>query len=192
MTTPTPAGGAPAFAAFADIARALDNSPSYKGGPGSGPPLGDQNARKNKIRLHDQQNDFVDVMVLLIPGALLAAAVRQLLSPAMVEQFSKDHPVMAISAMSGLAFVITLCSETDAFVARTFAVRPAAQLAFLVFGPMLDLKLFFMYTRVFLGRRQLNARARRAVILLEIGPAGKPPIFVLQAAAKRDFPVAAP
>jgi hypothetical protein len=59
---------------------------------------------------------------------------------------------MAISAMSLLAFVITLCSETDAFVARTFAVRPAAQLAFLVFGPMLDLKLFFMYTRVFRPR----------------------------------------
>jgi hypothetical protein len=97
-------------------------------------------------------HDFVDVMVLLIPGALLASAVRQLLRPEMVEAFSKNQPVMAISAMSLLAFVITLCSETDAFVARTFAVRPAAQLAFLVFGPMLDLKLFFMYTRVFRPR----------------------------------------
>jgi uncharacterized membrane protein YraQ (UPF0718 family) len=97
-------------------------------------------------------HDFVDVMVLLIPGALVAAAVRQLLSPAMVEQFSKEHPIMAIGAMSLLAFIITLCSETDAFVARTFAVRPAAQLSFLVFGPMLDLKLFFMYTRVFRPR----------------------------------------
>jgi uncharacterized protein len=97
-------------------------------------------------------HDFVDVMVLLIPGALIASAVRQLLDPALVESFSKNHPVMAISAMSLFAFVLTICSETDAFVARTFAVRPAAQLAFLVFGPMLDLKLFFMYTRVFRPR----------------------------------------
>ncbi len=97
-------------------------------------------------------HDFVDVMVLLIPGALIASAVRQLLDPSLVEAFSKDHPVLAISAMSLFAFVLTICSETDAFVARTFAVRPAAQLAFLVFGPMLDLKLFFMYTRVFRPR----------------------------------------
>ncbi len=97
-------------------------------------------------------HDFVDVMVLLIPGALIASAVRQLLDPSLVENFSKAHPVLAISAMSLFAFVLTICSETDAFVARTFAVRPAAQLSFLVFGPMLDLKLFFMYTRVFRPR----------------------------------------
>jgi uncharacterized membrane protein YraQ (UPF0718 family) len=102
-------------------------------------------------------HDFVDVMVLLIPGAMVASGVRQLLDPEMVAAFSKNHPVMAIGAMSLLAFIITLCSETDAFVASTFAVsnfavRPAAQLAFLVFGPMLDLKLFFMYTRVFRPR----------------------------------------
>jgi hypothetical protein len=111
-------------------------------------------------------HDFVDVMVLLIPGALLASAVRQLLRPEMVEMFSKNHPVMAIGAMSLLAFVITLCSETDAFVARTFDVRPAAQLAFLVFGPMLDLKLFFMYTRVFRPRLMWTIIACVAVQVL--------------------------
>jgi uncharacterized membrane protein YraQ (UPF0718 family) len=51
-----------------------------------------------------------------------------------------------------LAFLITLCSEADAFVAAGLPMRPAAQLAFLVFGPMLDLKIFFMYTRVFRPR----------------------------------------
>jgi uncharacterized membrane protein YraQ (UPF0718 family) len=48
---------------------------------------------------------------------------------------------------------LCLCSEADAFVAASFVtLRPAAKLAFLVLGPMLDLKLYMMYTRVFRPR----------------------------------------
>ena len=55
--------------------------------------------------------------------------------------------------MMGLAFLVTLCSEADAFVAFTFTqLGPAPKLAFLVLGPMLDLKLCLMYTRVFRPR----------------------------------------
>jgi uncharacterized membrane protein YraQ (UPF0718 family) len=55
--------------------------------------------------------------------------------------------------MMGLAIVLCLCSEADAFVAASFiSVRPAAKLAFLVLGPMLDFKLYMMYTRVFRPR----------------------------------------
>ena len=49
--------------------------------------------------------------------------------------------------------VLCLCSEADAFVAASYAtMRPAAKVAFLVLGPMLDFKLYFMYTRVFRPR----------------------------------------
>ena len=52
-----------------------------------------------------------------------------------------------------LAILFCLCSEADAFVAASYAtMRPAAKLAFLVLGPMLDFKLYFMYTRVFRTR----------------------------------------
>ena len=52
-----------------------------------------------------------------------------------------------------LAILLCLCSEADAFVAASFiTVRPAAKLAFLTLGPMLDFKLYFMYTRVFRPR----------------------------------------
>jgi uncharacterized membrane protein YraQ (UPF0718 family) len=97
-------------------------------------------------------HDFVDVSVFLILGALLAASVREYLDPGKVESVSQDQPVFAIVLMMGMAFLITLCSETDAFVIASFTLAPAAKLAFLVFGPMLDLKLFFMYTRVFRPR----------------------------------------
>jgi uncharacterized membrane protein YraQ (UPF0718 family) len=115
-------------------------------------------------------HDFVDVMVPLIIGALIASAIRhpQVLSPFLpsnintwlafrldpkqIEAVSNQRPAIAILIMILVGFLITLCSETDAFVIANFSLRPAAKLAFLVFGPMFDLKLFFMYTRVFRPR----------------------------------------
>ena len=55
--------------------------------------------------------------------------------------------------MMGLAIVLCLCSEADAFVAASFVtLRPSAKVAFLVLGPMIDFKLYFMYTRIFRPR----------------------------------------
>jgi hypothetical protein len=57
-----------------------------------------------------------------------------------------------ISALSlmGVAFVLSLCSEADAFVAASFTqFTPGAQLAFLVFGPVADLKLAALYGATF-------------------------------------------
>ena len=61
--------------------------------------------------------------------------------------------MLAILVMMLFAYVISLCSEADAFVAASFVtMRPAAKLAFLVFGPMMDIKLTMMYTQVFRPR----------------------------------------
>jgi uncharacterized membrane protein YraQ (UPF0718 family) len=49
-----------------------------------------------------------------------------------------------------LAFMLCLCSEADAFVAISFTAFPrAAQLAFLLLGPVLDLKLSVLYSATF-------------------------------------------
>lgn len=115
-------------------------------------------------------HDFVDVMVPLIIGAMIAACIRwpQVLSPFLpssvnewlnfwlnpkqIELVSNQSPAIAIMIMIVVGFLITLCSETDAFVIAPFSIHSAAKLSFLVFGPMFDLKLFFMYTRVFRPR----------------------------------------
>jgi hypothetical protein len=98
-------------------------------------------------------HDFVDITVFLILGALLAAFTRQLFTRAEIEVFSRAYPVLSIGAMMGMAVLLCLCSEADAFVAASYiSMRPAAKLAFLVLGPMLDLKLYLMYTRVFRPR----------------------------------------
>jgi uncharacterized membrane protein YraQ (UPF0718 family) len=99
-------------------------------------------------------NDFVDIMAFLILGALLATAGRVLLSGSNIESVFRDQPAVAILFMMGIAILFCLCSEADAFVAANFpGYWPASsKLAFLVLGPMLDLKLVLMYTRVFRPR----------------------------------------
>ncbi len=125
--------------------------------------MNDDNGNGNQVRLSPFQrlnniaetalHDFVDITAFLVLGALLAALTRQLLSHDDVEQLSRNFPVFAILIMMGLAIVLCLCSEADAFVAASFTtMQPAAKLAFLVLGPMLDFKLYMMYTRVFSTR----------------------------------------
>ena len=50
--------------------------------------------------------------------------------------------IVSIAVMMLLAFVLSLCSEADAFVASTFLLRfsGASVLAFLIVGPMIDIK----------------------------------------------------
>jgi uncharacterized membrane protein YraQ (UPF0718 family) len=97
-------------------------------------------------------HDFIDVMVFLILGAILAALGRMLFKERL-EQLSAAYPALAIGLMMCLAVVLCICSQADAFVACSFTkVQPAPKLAFLVLGPMLDFKLYSMYTRVFRPR----------------------------------------
>ena len=99
-------------------------------------------------------HDTLDITFYLVVGGLLAAGIREGMDLGQVGQATvRSNAPLAIAAMMGLAFLITLCSEADAFVAYTFTqLGPAPKLAFLVLGPMLDLKLFLMYTRVFRPR----------------------------------------
>ena len=71
-----------------------------------------------------------------------------------LEQYIQDMPALAILLMMSFAVLLCLCSEADAFVAAAFDPiwPPASKIAFLVLGPMLDLKLYLMYTRVFRPR----------------------------------------
>jgi hypothetical protein len=98
-------------------------------------------------------HDFVDITVFLILGSVLAALAKLYITPAQYEQLSREQPLLAVPAMMLLAVLMCLCSEADAFVAASFTkMHLSAKVAFLVLGPMLDLKLLLMYTRVFRPR----------------------------------------
>jgi uncharacterized membrane protein YraQ (UPF0718 family) len=112
-------------------------------------PLTERIGNVTETALHD----FVDIMVFLIIGALISALCGQIISHDKLEEFGRGYPIVAIGMMMVMAVILCLCSEADAFVAASYAqLPPSAKLAFLTLGPMLDLKLYFMYTRVFRPR----------------------------------------
>jgi hypothetical protein len=119
--------------------------------PHAGQPLGPAKRLANILAI--AMVDFIDIFSFLILGALIATTVRIGLGPDTISELASSHPLLVIAAMIGLAIVVCLCSEADAFVAASFAgIGPAAKLAFLVTGPMLDFKLFVMYLNVFKPR----------------------------------------
>ncbi|NLX58969.1 MAG: permease [Phycisphaerae bacterium] len=98
--------------------------------------------------------EFMEVARYLVAGAAVAALAQTLIPRDALVGFGR-HPVFGVLGMMALALILNLCSEADAFVAASFATTFsfAAKLAFLVLGPMLDMKLIIMYGMVF--RRRL-------------------------------------
>lgn len=91
-------------------------------------------------------NDFWVVSVYYTIGCLVAAGL-QIGVP--MEGVMSGEGAGAIASMMGLAVIMSMCSSADAFVANSFVMVPlAAQLAFLWTGPVLDLKLIWMYRMV--------------------------------------------
>jgi uncharacterized protein len=89
--------------------------------------------------------DFVFMARFLVMGAAIAAAVQTFVPQSVIGKVA-GTPVVDLIAMMALAFLLSLCSESDAFVAASFVqFGPAAQLAFLVSGPMVDMKLGALY-----------------------------------------------
>lgn len=94
-------------------------------------------------------NDFLFMGKFLVMGAAVAASLQTFVPQSVVGSVA-GTPVIDLLAMMLLAFLLSLCSESDAFVAASFVqFGVGAQLAFLVSGPMLDTKLAFLYTGTF-------------------------------------------
>ncbi len=97
-------------------------------------------------------DDFFLMGKYLIIGALVASFIQVGLPRDNLLVFSHNLP-LAITALMVLAFLLNLCSESDAFVASTFIQFPAvAKIAFMVSGPMLDLKMILMFFSIFRKR----------------------------------------
>lgn len=96
--------------------------------------------------------DFLDVTVFFVLGAGVATLFNTSVNQQLIMPLADDR-ALAVGSMMGLAALLSLCSTSDAFVAATFTAFPSAsKLAFMVFGPVVDLKLIFIYGLVFRKR----------------------------------------
>ena len=110
--------------------------------------LGPPEARWRLFFVH-LGNDFLYMGRFLLLGATIAAMVQTFLPASIIGRVAST-PVLDVVVMMVLAFVLSLCSESDAFIAASFVqFGPAAQLAFLVSGPMIDFKLSALYLGTF-------------------------------------------
>ena len=142
------------------LKKTILESLTLSGSAGDGPPSPRPFLRRLISAMEAGVKDFLDVMVYFILGVGVASLFGTAVNQELVLPLSLDDR-LAIPAMMTLAGILSLCSSSDAFIAATFVAFPAvAKLAFLVFGPMMDLKLAFIYSAVF---------TRRFVAALAIG-----------------------
>lgn len=126
----------------------------HHSGSGGGFPDRIRNAADVAVR------DFLDVFVFFALGAAAASLFSTAVNQEIILPLASNLP-LSIASLMGLATVLSVCSTTDAFIAATFTTFPmAAKLAFLVFGPMVDFKLLFLYGAAF---------SKRFVLFLSIG-----------------------
>jgi uncharacterized protein len=100
--------------------------------------------------MRSAQKDFVDVGVYFTIGVAITALFNTGIAPgaAWLDGLA-GNTFVAPAALMALAFILSLCSTSDAFIAATLAKFTwGAKLAFLTFGPMFDVKLLFLYQSV--------------------------------------------
>jgi uncharacterized protein len=108
--------------------------------------------RKVSAAVRMATDDFLGTTLYFMVGAAIAATFNTAVNQRVILPLASDS-VLSIVSMMTLSGILTLCSTSDAFVAATFVTFPAvARMAFMIFGPMFDLKLIFLYSALFKKR----------------------------------------
>ncbi|PWJ50556.1 hypothetical protein SAMN05216529_104278 [Faecalicatena contorta] len=108
---------------------------------------------KSQLFLRHAQLEFYDVGKYLLIGIFISS-LFQTANLAGLKNLGNSSMPIALFAMILLSFLLSLCSSSDAVVARslsgTFSFVP--MLGFLVFGPMMDIKNVMMLKGYFKGK----------------------------------------
>jgi uncharacterized protein len=112
--------------------------------------FGDGMSRKEKF-VETVRHDFLHASGFLVIGGILAAGINTFVPRAIVDTVA-GQAVLGVLTLALFAFLVALCSESDAFVAASFtAFSDTAKLVFLVVGPAMDVKLASMEAGTFGG-----------------------------------------
>ncbi|MBM3689217.1 MAG: permease [Actinobacteria bacterium] len=97
-------------------------------------------------------HDFLHAGGFLVIGGLFAAALNVVVPQQWLAAVA-DQPILSVLVLALLAVLLSICSEADAFVAASLTeFSLTAKLAFLVVGPMVDLKLISLQAGTFSGK----------------------------------------
>lgn len=111
-----------------------------------------QHPRTLSAAMNNSLRDLMDVGLYFTIGVILTSLLKTtVIDP--TSDFWKglaENSLAATPAMMILAFILSLCSTSDAFIAANIGnFKYGPKLAFMVFGPMMDAKLIFLYSTVF-------------------------------------------
>lgn len=131
----------------------FDGSPAQAAAMSVNPALSQPLPERLRLMLDNVIQELRELGGVLILGSAIAAIVQVSVPREMILSLGQG-PVSSIVAMMVLAAVVSICSTVDAFFALAFAstFTTGSLLAFLVFGPMIDLKNFALLLTVFRGR----------------------------------------
>ena len=98
-------------------------------------------------------DEFFEMGRYMIFGIVIAAGMQTLVPQTWMLSVASG-PVISVLALMALAIVLSICSTVDAFIALSFVgtFTTGSILAFLVFGPMVDIKSAIMFMGVFRKR----------------------------------------
>jgi uncharacterized membrane protein YraQ (UPF0718 family) len=109
--------------------------------------------QKGAILLQTWAREIRELASVLILGSAMAALIQTVIPRSFLLDYGQDA-LVSILIMMALAAVISICSTVDAFFALSFAATftPGSLLAFMVFGPMVDLKAIGLMLTLFKPR----------------------------------------
>jgi len=110
-------------------------------------------AERFQMMLDNVVQELRELGGVLILGTAIASIIQVMIPREVVLSLGQGQ-ITSILAMMALAWLVSICSTVDSFFALSFAstFTTGSLLAFLVFGPMVDIKNIALMLSVFRGR----------------------------------------
>ncbi|MCY7413296.1 MAG: permease [Salinibacterium sp.] len=127
-----------------------------------------QSRQSKSVDIFVRETSFI--MPALFIGSLVAGAI-QVAVPREVLVSLGSNPLWSVLAMMVLAFVIAVCASVDAFFILPFASTflPGSIVTFLLFGPIIDIKMLAIMRTTFTTRTLVQLTAIVGLISALIG-----------------------
>lgn len=131
-------------------------------------------SRRTRTRVRRSALSFAEESSAMLPalavGSGIAGAI-QVGVPRETLLLLGSHPLLSVLALVALAFIISICSNVDAFFIMSFGstFMPGGIVAFLVFGAMMDIKMLALLRTTFTTRTLLQLLAIIGLCSIAIG-----------------------